>query len=241
MFRSNDIGVLRNQIDRFDLPIFVAQRSEMSGEFEFLALNLACERQTGVAMQDIVLKPLEKIFPRAQAKRIQSRYALCVEQAPPLRYRETLDLPCGLIAWETTLHHVLTNNGEHRVVGSATQFSKVYRDALDIAAFQDVRYYSSFSGWKLDQIIQVLDAYDQGAIPNAQLSATMQALSGLCRSVASSMQHLRSTADDRLRTSAERTFDQIGDTDTAQSPSEVEKAMSAIMDMFDPSQVNVKA
>jgi hypothetical protein len=44
-----------------------------------------------------------------------------------------------------------------------------------------------------------------------------------------------------LRTSAERTFDQIGDTDTAQSPSEVEKAMSAIMDMFDPSQVNVKA
>ena len=70
MFRSNDIGVLRNQIDRFDLPIFVAQRSEMSGEFEFLALNLACERQTGVAMQDIVLKPLERIFPRAQAKRI---------------------------------------------------------------------------------------------------------------------------------------------------------------------------
>ena len=64
MFRSNDIGVLRNQIDRFDLPIFVAQRSEMSGEFEFLALNLACERQTGVAMQDIVLKPLERIFPQ---------------------------------------------------------------------------------------------------------------------------------------------------------------------------------
>ena len=34
MFRSNDIGVLRDQIDKFDLPIFVVQRSEASGEFE---------------------------------------------------------------------------------------------------------------------------------------------------------------------------------------------------------------
>ena len=241
MFRSNDIGVLRDQIDKFDLPIFVVQRSEASGEFEFLALNLACERQTGVAMQDIVLKPLAKIFPQAQAERIHSRYALCVEQAPPIRCRETLDLPCGLTAWETTLHHVLTHNGEHRVVGSATLFSGIHHDARDVAAFEDVRYFSSLSGWKLEQIIQVLDAYDQGAIPKSQLSGSVQALSGLCRSVACSMQHLRSIADDRLKASAEIGIDMVGDLNTAQSPSEVEQAMSAIIDMFDPSQINAEA
>ena len=129
MFRSNDIGVLRDQIDKFDLPIFIVQRSEAS------------------------------IFPQTQAERIHSRYALCVEQAPPIRCRETLDLPCGLTAWETTLHHVLTHNGEHRVVGSATLFSGIHHDARDVAAFEDVRYFSSLSGWKLEQIVQILDAY----------------------------------------------------------------------------------
>ena len=36
-------------------------------------------------------------------------------------------------------------------------------------------------------------------------------------------------------------IDMVGDLNTAQSPSEVEQAMSAIIDMFDPSQINAEA
>ena len=55
------------------------------------------------------------------------------------------------------------------------------------------------------------------------------------------MQHLRSIADDRLKASAELGLDMVGDLNTAQSPSEVEQAMSVIVDLFDPSQINAEA
>ena len=106
MFRNDDTSVLRREIDRFKLPMFIAELNADSGHFELLALNTAHEAHSGMVMDEVINRPLHSLMPYEEAEAVNERYARCVSNAGQIRYREMLHMPRGPLIWDTTLHHV---------------------------------------------------------------------------------------------------------------------------------------
>ena len=179
MFRNDDTSVLRREIDRFKLPMFIAELNNDSGHFELLALNTAHEAHSGMVMEEVINRPLHAFMNEDEAEAVNERYARCVSNAGQIRFREMLHMPRGPLIWDTTLHHVQSHRGRDRVVGSAIVVERVQRDNRDTLAFEDVRYFAATSSFKLEQISTVLDAAEKGLIDPSKLTGSAGMLAGL--------------------------------------------------------------
>lgn len=199
MFRSDDTERLRRQLDRFAIPMFLADFCPDSGQFEMCALNAAHERSSGMAMQDVIRRPISELLPLQEAFEVNARYAKCIHNDGPVRYRQQLHLPSGPMIWDTTLTHVTLPDGRERVVGTALVVQRVQRNDLDTLAFQDVEYFASTSTLSLNQIADVLNAVEEGRLSAAQLAGSAGMLAGLCRSVHETLEELRAIASGRLK------------------------------------------
>jgi len=232
MFRNDDTSVLRRELDRFKLPMFVAELNPDSGHFELLALNAAHEAHSGMVMSDVVHRPLHDFMPHEEAEAVNQRYARCVSEASQIRYREMLHMPRGPLIWDTTLHHIQTLKGADRVVGSAIVVERVQRDNRDTLAFEDVRYFAATSSFKLEQISSVLDAAEKGLIDPAKLTGSAGMLAGLCRAIDSTMQELRGIAQERLDAEPAAGVHLIDlECEEDRDGGEVEAAISALVDL----------
>ena len=232
MFRNDDTSVLRRELDRFKLPMFIAELNADSGHFEILALNAEHEAHSGMVMKDVICRPLHDFMPFEEAEAVNQRYARCVSDAAPIRYREMLHMPRGPLIWDTTLHYVQTPRGADRVVGSAVVVERVKRDNRDTLAFEDVRYFAATSSFKLEQISNVLDAAEKGLIDPAKLTGSAGMLAGLCRAIDSTMQELRGIAQERLDAEPAPGMHLIDlDNDEDKGENEVEAAISALVDL----------
>lgn len=232
MFRNDDADVLRRELDRFKLPMFIAELNAESGHFELLALNAEHEAHSGMVMKDVICRPLHDFMPYEEAEAVNQRYARCVSEGTQIRYREMLHMPRGPLIWDTTLHYIKSNAGKDRVVGSAIVVERIKRDNRDTLAFEDVRYFAATSSFKLDQISSVLDAAEKGLIDPAKLTGSAGMLAGLCRAIDSTMQELRSIAQERLDAEANPTVHLIDlEKDSARETDEVEAAITALVDL----------
>lgn len=233
MFRSDDANLLRSQLDRFSIPMFMAQLDPGTDRFFMLALNEHHERETGMTTADVAGKPLDAVLPPDQADIVNQRYLGCIRQSAPLRYREQLKMPRGQMIWDTTLHHIIGRGGVHRVVGSAIVVHRISRDQRDTLAFEDVRYFSTTSSCQLQHIVQLLEAIESGALHQSALQGSAGVLAGLCRSIDKTMQDLRAIAQERLAVGSAPATHLLGPSNAAPQFDEVEKAMSALMALAD--------
>lgn len=232
MFRNDDSELLRRELDRFKLPMFIAELDSDSGHFELLALNTAHEAHSGMVMSEVISRPLHDFMPFEEAEAVNQRYARCVSEGTQIRYREMLHMPRGPLIWDTTLHYVRSHAGRDRIVGSAIVVERVKRDNRDTLAFEDVRYFAATSSFKLDQISSVLDAAEKGLIDPARLTGSAGMLAGLCRAIDSTMQELRGIAQERLDAEANPTVHLIDlDRGNARENDEVEAAIAALVDL----------
>ena len=228
MFRSENVDFLRGQLNRFSIPMFIAQLDPNQNEFQILALNEHHERETGMAMTAASGKALSMLLPDDQARAVSARYHRCINQSAPLRYREELNLPRGRMIWDTTLHHFITRGRRHRVVGSAILVERITRDQRDTLAFEDIRYFSTTSSCQLAQIVRVLEAIEGGALDPSLLQGSAGMLAGLCRSIDSTMQDLRDIAERRLLAEAPVATPLLGPSGPAPEFDELDKAMATL-------------
>ncbi len=229
MFRTQDIDKLRAQIDRFNVPMFVAELLPDGSGFQVLALNDAHEKQSGMMMEEVARKPLKSLLSKNEAAAVEGRYTRCITGEPQLRYREMLHMPRGALIWDTTLHHILPSEmgGADRIVGNAIVVERVQRDQFDTLAFEDVRYFATMSSQKLCQIGSVLDAVEDGRIRPETLAKSVIFLAGLCRTIDATMQELRQIAQGRLDAQYNPTMHLIQD--SAESHDEVQQAIAALI------------
>lgn len=208
MFRSLDANRLRSQINRFDVPMFVAEMLPDAVSFRFLAINEAHERESGLRMPEVAGKPMTSVLSPRDAGRVQAHFSRCIKEAPQMRYRELLALPRGPMIWETTLHHILPRDsgGADRIVGNSVAIERLERDPYDTLAFEDIRYFAATSSYKLGQIANVLDAVEQGRIAPERIADSVALIAGLCRTIDVTMQELRIKAQDRLSVQATPTL-----------------------------------
>tara|TARA_R110002049_G_scaffold23781_7_gene84896 strand:- start:117250 stop:118014 length:765 start_codon:yes stop_codon:yes gene_type:complete len=230
MFRNNDTAALRRQLDRFNVPMFIAELADDGSGFHLLALNAEHETQSGMMMDTVICRPLAEVMPPDQADQVNRRYARCIAQGQQQRYREMLHMPRGSMIWDTTLHHVLSYDGIDRVIGSAVVVERVQRDNRDTLAFEDVRYFAATSSCKLEQISTVLDAAEKGLIDPSRLTGSAGMLAGLCRAIDSTMQELRSIAQERLAATPNPTVNLIEPQGNGRTD-EVEAAIAALVDL----------
>jgi|GEM_PF-1424319 len=198
MFKSNDTSKMRKQLDRFAIPMFIAELRTDDSQFEILALNAAHETHSGMVMADVIHRPLSDILPAEEAREVNTRYSRCIQQDGPVRYREQLCMPHGTMIWDTSLSRLSLPDGRERVIGTAVIVKRVKRHDLDTLAFQDVEYFSSSSSMRLNQITDVLEAVESGRISPEQLAGSAGMLAALCRSIDETMRELRGIATDRL-------------------------------------------
>lgn len=198
MFTSNTTSRLRAQLDRFTIPMFIAEWRPDDGEFEFCALNTAHEKSSGMMMEGVIGRPLSALLSAAEADDVSAHLSECIHQDKTVRYRELLHMPKGTMLWDTSLSHLRLADGRERVVGKAVIVQRIRRNNLDSVGFQDVEYFASTSTMRLTQISDVLEAVQDGRLSADQLAGSAGLLAGLCRSVTETLRELREIASDRL-------------------------------------------
>ncbi len=232
MFKSDNTIRLRQQLDQFTIPMFIVELRPPDGEFGLLAINSCYEAQSGMTMADVIKRPVSAVLPANEARKANERYAKCIHQDAPLRYREKLHLPRGALIWDTSLSRIELPDCRERLVGSAVVVERVRRDNRDTLAFEDVSYFATTSSMRLEQIASVLAAVEQQIIPPERLVGSVGVLAGLCRSIDATMQELRSIAQERLGVEKDAlpliNLDNEGD---PQSRAEVVDAIDALIQL----------
>ncbi|APE43038.1 hypothetical protein BOO69_06110 [Sulfitobacter alexandrii] len=210
MFKTGDAQRLKRQIDRFNVPMFIAQRYQDTGSFEVLALNARHESVTGLSTQAIRGKPITDLLNAKQAAAVSRKYEKCLTEKATQRYREVLDLPEGTMIWDTTLQYLPMPDGPDRIIGSAVVLERIERDDHDEIAFEDMRYLATTSVCELGKISALLEAVEQGIYAPDILSGSAGMLAGLCRTIDSRLDDIRSAAERRIAERATRAVTRSG-------------------------------
>ena len=100
----------RSIVEGVEEAIFLV-RVEPDGGFRFLANNPAHERATGLSRDALAGAPPEAVLSPDDARHVVAQYRRCLEAGQPIRYRETLSLPAGESAWQTTLTPIRNESG----------------------------------------------------------------------------------------------------------------------------------
>ncbi len=204
MFTTADVRDLRRQIDRFNVPMFIAQRYRDTDTFEILALNRRHEIESGMSMEGVMGKPLSDLLPPKQAAATAAKYEKCLTEKTPLRYREVLNLPSGSMIWDTTLQYAHIAGQPDRIIGSAIVLERIEHDDHDELAFQDMRYLAAASGCELGKVSALLEAVEQGHFNSERLAGSAGMLAGLCRTIDSKLNEIRTAAERRINDRAAR-------------------------------------
>ena len=189
MFQSVQSDCLRQELDQFQVPMFVAERSRHRGRFRVRAINAAYERLSGVMQRDLQRTPLSEIVPRQLSDRVHAGVLRTSGLGQMLRRAKTPHRP------EVTICPVPMTGRRQRIIGTVMQVT----GREQIRAFEDVRHFSQDASYQLARIAQVMEAVQAGQLDLPALRGSAQILAGICRSVDHSLGEMRATAERQLR------------------------------------------
>lgn len=192
MFTSDDPARLREQLDRFTTPMFIAQLRPQDAQFEICALNAANERESGMLMAHVAGRPMNELLPPPQAADVTARYISCLQHESPVRYCEQLQMPKGQMIWDTLLCRLDMPDGRARIVGTALVMKRVQQDDPGLE-LHEVSSYASAATLRLGQLADALTAMGCDAADAGPPKGSAAMLAVLCRSVNETLEQLRDT------------------------------------------------
>jgi PAS domain S-box-containing protein len=194
MFMTDDPTQLREELDRFATPMFVAQLRPQAAQFEICALNAANERESGMSMPHVAGRPLNELLPPPQAAEVNARYISCLQQDMPIRYRERLQMPKGRMIWDTVLCRLDMPDGRARIVGTALVIDYVDQDDVAAPVAQDVLPCTTRAALKLSQLAHALTAIDQGKSSLGEHNGSAEMLAALCQTINQTLEEVNALA-----------------------------------------------
>ncbi|MGR3491371.1 MAG: hypothetical protein ACU0DW_04880 [Shimia sp.] len=204
MFDTAPADALKSQVDRFEVPTFIAERDDAKDPYRILALNTAHERVSGMRHPGGDGIALNAILPEAQARAVTTRYASCTTKKMTQNYSEKLSMPSGVCTWNTTLHPIVCDDGRERLIGLSVLTHHMETEMCDVSAFEDIQYFASGAMLRLGQITELLEAVHRGERSLHDIDTSAMLLASICRSVDAALVDLRSCADARLAARKER-------------------------------------
>ncbi|QFT60380.1 hypothetical protein FIU94_16240 [Sulfitobacter sp. THAF37] len=239
MFTTTDAQRLKRQMNRFNVPMFIAQRYRDTDTFEILALNQRHEAESGMAMEAVINRPITDLLSAKQAEAVGKNYERCLTEKATQQYREVLSLPRGSMIWDTTLQYMPMADGPDRIVGSAVMLERVEHDDHDEIAFEDMRFLAATSGCELGKVSALLEAVEQGLYSPDILAGSAGMLAGLCRTIDSRLNDIRTSAERRMaergtRAVGRRPLHLIGNGNPGSgTKDEVDFAISALVSLIE--------
>ncbi|MGR3466741.1 MAG: hypothetical protein ACU0CI_02605, partial [Shimia sp.] len=232
MFDTAPPETLKPQIDRFEVPTFVAEREDPRAPYHILALNAAHERVSGMSHPGPQGVPLAGLLPPDQARIVEARYAACTGDGLLQNYSERLTMPSGICTWNTTLHPVPCADRRERLIGVAVLTHHMETEMCDIAAFEDIQYVAAGAMLRLGQVTTLMDAVERGERRGEELAQGAMLLASICASVEAALRDLRTTADARLAARQDRPA-LLGEA-TTPNADDLEDAMQSLISIIEP-------
>lgn len=210
MFELDDADLLHEQLNIFQVPMFIAERRGPGEAFRLLAINEAHSRVSGLMMCHVAGRGPEDILPPDQAADVSAKYARCADSQQSLRYREVLDLADGPMLWDTTIQPIPMDSDGQRILGNAVYLKRVHSPGGTQLAFEDVQFFSAQAAFQLGQVSTYIDALDRQAGLPDDYRSRLGVVSGICRSIDSALADIRAVA--------ERQLDRIGQDEASREP-----------------------
>ncbi|MGF1491224.1 MAG: PAS domain S-box protein [Microcoleaceae cyanobacterium] len=115
---------LRSIYNGVELAIFVVE-VQPGPQFRYLGFNPACERLTGISVEEIYQKALTDLFPPEAAAQVHSNYAKCVEEVRSINYEEYLPFQGVESWWLTHLNPLRDPEGRvYRIIGTSLNITR---------------------------------------------------------------------------------------------------------------------
>jgi PAS domain S-box-containing protein len=106
--------------------VFLIDVGQTDGDyvFTFRRNNDSHRQRTGLSEDELRGQTPNELLGDEQGTAVTAKYRRCVEQAEPIQYEETLDLPGGITHWETNLTPIIENGQVTQIVGVARDISE---------------------------------------------------------------------------------------------------------------------
>jgi len=133
--------------------------------FRYIRNNRAHEKATGISSDAIKGKTPQELVGAELGNKLAANYARCVQEAAPISYEETLDLPGGKKIWNTTLTPVFNEDNQAAyIVGSAQdmterkQAERIMQARLNVMAFAYGNSLEAVLQKTLDEVCDIVDS-----------------------------------------------------------------------------------
>ncbi|SFP69711.1 PAS domain S-box-containing protein [Tranquillimonas alkanivorans] len=193
MMPTESADALRRSLGVFSSPMFAVERDPAKGEFRVICVNDAYERATGLDGKALAGRRPHDLLPEPQAQELCTRYAACLADNRPLRYRETLDLPQGRSRWDTTIQPVERTDGTTLIVGTALPLDGSHHSDGTRRALDDILFLGVQAQFQLHRVTSYIESVSPGS--GDPVAERLQAVAGVCRSIASALGDIRDRAE----------------------------------------------
>lgn len=196
MFTSNDPEILRQALNRFEVPMFAVQRNHASDMFTLICVNQAYEAMTGRQSHELEGRTLFDLVPDDLAARLNDHYATCVDQMEFHTHSEPTPIAQPNILWKTTLQPVVLDNGSERVVGTCS----VIEAATPEQQVTDAEFFATQAQMQLTQMQFFLESLEHSHDLPSETRGHAAMVSGLARSLSRVLSDMRTATQSRLPT-----------------------------------------
>lgn len=178
MFQNEDPDHLTATLDRYAVPMFIADRRP-GKDWRLQCVNAAHSRLTGMTTASVHgLSPHDLLDPH-EADAVTSRYSSCINRDEVIHYGETLHIAGRATRWQTTLQPAVLPTGGDRVIGTALHFQP------EVVAENggDADYFAAIAQMQFQKVQVFLDSLENRA--DLPLDARQKAMmvAGLMRSL----------------------------------------------------------
>ncbi|MBD3881151.1 GAF domain-containing protein [Phormidium tenue FACHB-886] len=136
LLSEEEMPLFSSIFSAIEAPIFVVDVLE-GGNFRYVALNPAHERQMGIRATDLVGRTPEQVLSPPDAVAVQQHYSDCVRLGMTISYEEYLPFSSDAKWWLTTLTPLRsTDSRVHRLIGTSTNIT--HRKQIEEALQQQI-------------------------------------------------------------------------------------------------------
>lgn len=130
-FTPKDPEVLRRQLDRFTIPMFLAKLNVSTSKFVMVTINDAQEEGSGLLMNTAIDRALSDLLPPEQTANSIQHYSECLRSDAPVRHPEKFKLQGGTTIWDTSLCRLTLPCRRLRNIGTTLVVHLVTRNAAE--------------------------------------------------------------------------------------------------------------
>ena len=229
MFVDGTLTQVREQLNLFTVPSFMATAVDDGENFRFLGTNAAHQQASGMKTSAVLNLTPQDLLPPEQADAVLHRYRTCYVEQRSISYDEVLEMPNGKFVWNTSLVPVMSAV-ENRCVGvfGSAVVAQILEQNQDMVAFQEISHLAEEARIKLSRVKSVVQLLQSGGLRRDDVLNAADFIGNVSTAIDAALVSMRRTSSTAIQAGEQTSY--LMSSAAGETPSElsVQQALNAL-------------